>query len=97
MEEQAPKLASLKGSITTRAGQRMLLMKKGFSEAVYPPVLPFLVAACANSADLAFSLGVKRWMIAKVNFPISSKTGSNNSLPCFLYMETGQISFCLVN
>lgn len=70
MEEQAPKLALLTGGITTRAGQRMLLIKKGFSEAVYPAVLPFLVAACANSADLAFSLGAKRWMLGKVNFLI---------------------------
>lgn len=70
MEEQAPKLASLRGGITTRLGQRMLLIKKGFSEAVYAAVLPFLVAVSANSADLAFGLGAKRWMLAKVNFLI---------------------------
>jgi len=49
----------LRGSIPSRAWRRMLLIKKGFSEAVYPPLLPFLLAAFANSADLAFSLGVK--------------------------------------
>jgi len=70
MEEQVPKLSSLRGSITTRVGQRMLLIKKGFSEAVYPEVLPFLVAVCANSAHLAFSLGAKKWMLAKVTFLI---------------------------
>lgn len=59
MEEQALKLTGLRGSIPSRAGRRMLLIKKGFSEAVYPPLLPFLLAAFANSADLAFSLGVK--------------------------------------
>lgn len=68
VEEQASKLSTLRGSITTRAGQRMLLIKKGFSEAVYPAVLPFLVAVSANSADPAFSLGAKRWMLAEVNF-----------------------------
>lgn len=45
----------------------MLLIKKGFSEAVYPAVLLFLVTVCANSADLAFSLGIKRGMLAKVS------------------------------
>lgn len=70
MEEQAAKLALLRGSITTRAGQRMLLIKKGFSEAVYPAVLPFLVAVCANSADLAFSLGAERGLLAKVHIQI---------------------------
>lgn len=70
VEEQAAKLALLRGSTTTRAGQRMLLIKKGFSEAVYPAVLPFLVTICANSADLAFGLGAKRKLLAKVNIQI---------------------------
>lgn len=70
VEEPAAKLALLRGSTTTRAGQRMLLIKKGFSEAVYPAVLPFLVTVCANSADLAFSLGAKRKLLAKVNIQI---------------------------
>lgn len=70
MEEQAAKVPSLRGSITTRAGQRMLLIKKGFSEAVYPAVLLFLVMVCANCADLAFSLGAKRGLLAKVNIQI---------------------------
>lgn len=70
MEKQAAKLALLRGSITTRAGQGMLLIKKGFSEAVYPAVLPFWVTVCANSADLAFSLGAKRGLLAKVNTQI---------------------------
>lgn len=70
MEERAPKVALLRGGITTRAGRRMLLIKQGFSEAVYTAVLPFSVAVCANSADLAFGLGAKRWMLAKVNFLI---------------------------
>lgn len=70
VEEQAAKLVLLRGSITTRAGQRMLLIKKGFSEAVYPAVLPFLVTVCANSADLAFSLGAKRGLLAKVNIQV---------------------------
>lgn len=48
----------------------MLLIKKGFSEAVYPAVLPFLVTVCANSADLTFSLGAKRELLAKVNIQI---------------------------
>lgn len=70
MEEQAPKLALLRGSITTIAEQKLLLIKKGFSEAVYPAVLPFWVEMCANLADLVFSLGARGWMLAKVNFLI---------------------------
>lgn len=70
MEEQAPKLALLRGSTTTRAEQELLLIKKRFSEAVYSAVLSFWVEVCVNLADLVFSLGARRWMLVKVNFLI---------------------------